>query len=162
MTRKRNWLISIGEALADLHGPVQAIREASPQALHHFTQTDQVNQLVGASEAETDLGFMARTMALCSLPRTNPGNRLQYKRVNGPYKLIMIAGGDNKLPFGNLPRLLLAWLCSEAVKTRSRVLVLGPSLAKFMKTLGVYSSGGGRDQIKLRNQMRRLLALLHG
>ena len=30
------------------------------------------------------------------------------------------------------------------------------SLAKFMKTLGVYSSGGGRDQIKLRNQMRRL------
>ena len=25
-----------------------------------------------------------------------------------------------------------------------------------MKTLGVYSSGGGRDQIKLRNQMRRL------
>ena len=34
--------------------------------------------------------------------------------------------------------------------------MLGPSLAKFMKTLGVYSSGGGRDQIKLRNQMRRL------
>ena len=23
-------------------------------------------------------------LALCSLPRTNPGNRLQYKRVNGP------------------------------------------------------------------------------
>ena len=45
------------------------------------------------------------------LPRTNPGNRLQYKRVNIPYKLIkliMIAGGDNKLSFGNVPRLLLA------------------------------------------------------
>ena len=156
MERKRDGLVPIGDALSSMGGPVKAIREASPQALHHFTQTDQVNQLVGASEAEADLGFMARTMALCSLPRTNPGNRLQYKRVNGPYKLIMIAGGDNKLPFGNLPRLLLAWLCSEAVKTRSRVLVLGPSLAKFMKTLGVYSSGGGRDQIKLRNQMRRL------
>ena len=36
------------------------------------------------------------------------------------------------------------------------MLILGSSLAKFMKTLGVYSSGGGRDQIKLRNQMRRL------
>ena len=34
-------------------------------------------------------------MALCSLPRTNPGNRLQYKRVNGPYKLVMVAGADN-------------------------------------------------------------------
>ena len=64
----------------------------------------QVNQLVGASEADPDLGFMGRMMALCSLPRTNPGDRLQYKRGNGPYKLIMIAGGDNKLPFGNRQR----------------------------------------------------------
>ena len=63
---------------------------------------------------------MARMMVLCSLPRTNPGDRLQYKRVNGPYKLIMIAGGDNKLPFGNLPRLLLAWVSTEAVRTGRR------------------------------------------
>ena len=28
--------------------------------------------LVGASEADPDLGFMGRTMALCSLPRSNP------------------------------------------------------------------------------------------
>ena len=31
----------------------------SPQARHHFTQADQVHQLVGASEADPDLGFMA-------------------------------------------------------------------------------------------------------
>ena len=66
-----------------------------------------MNQLVSASEADPDLGFMARLMVLCSLPRTNPGQRLQYKRVNGPYKLVMIAGADNKLPFGNLPRLMV-------------------------------------------------------
>ena len=136
MERQRSELVPIGDALADLGGPVQAIRDTSPQASHHFTQADQVNQLVSASEADPDLGFMGRTMALCSLPRSNPGNRHQYKRVNGPYKLIMIAGGDNKLPFGNLPRLLLAWLCSEAVKTRSRVLVLGPSLAKLHEDPG--------------------------
>ena len=54
------------------------------------------------------MGFMAWLMALCSLPRTNPpGNRLQYKRVNGPYTLYMNATASNKLPFGNLPRLLL-------------------------------------------------------
>ena len=120
-----------------------------------FTQADQVNQLVGASEADPDRGFMARMMALCSLPRTNPGGWLQYKRVNGPYKLIMIAGGDNKLPFGNYPRLLLAWVSTEAVRTQSRVIVLGSSLTKFMRELGVYSSGG-REGTKLRNQMRRL------
>ena len=55
----------------------------TPQARHHFTRFDQVDQLVGASEADADLGFMARMMALCSLPRTNPGNRKEYKRVNG-------------------------------------------------------------------------------
>ena len=77
MQRERDDLIPIGEVVSDLGGPVAAIREASPQALHHFTRFDQVNQLVSASEADADLGFMGRTMALCSLPRSNPGNRLQ-------------------------------------------------------------------------------------
>ena len=93
-------LVPIGETFSDLDGPVEAL-EASPQARHHFTRADHVDQLVSAREAEAERGFMARTMALCSLPRANPGKRHQYKRVNGPYKLIMIAGGDNKLPFGN-------------------------------------------------------------
>ena len=98
MARKRDGLVPIGEVFGGLDGPVKEIREDSPQAVHHFTRFDQVNQLVEASEADPDLGFMVRLMALCSLPRTNPGNRLQYKRVNGPYKLAMIAGTDNKLP----------------------------------------------------------------
>ena len=89
--------------LADLPGPVQAIRKTPPPARHCFTVADQVDQLVGASEADPDLGFMARLMALCSLPRSNPGNRLQYRRVNGPYTLIMTATGKHKLPFGNFP-----------------------------------------------------------
>ena len=156
MQRQRGGLIPIGDALSGMGGPMKSIREASPQALHHFTSFDQVNQLVSASEADPERGFMVRMMALCSLPRTNPGNQHQYKRVNGPFKLIMYSSGETKLPFGNFPRLILAWLCTEAVRTQNRTLILGPSLAKFMKTLGVYSSGGGRDQIKLRNQMKRL------
>ena len=39
-------------ALFPTAGPIQALREASPQAVHHFTRFDQVNQLVGASEAD--------------------------------------------------------------------------------------------------------------
>ena len=57
MQRQRGELVPIGEALGDLDGPVKAIRDASPQALHHrgcrtrlmalfagdpFTQADQV------------------------------------------------------------------------------------------------------------------------
>ena len=97
-------------------GTMKKALQPSPQARHSFTVADQVSQLVSASEADADLGFMARLLVLCSLPRSNPGNRLQYKRVNGPFTLYMTASGGNKLPFGNLPRLILAWVCSEAVR----------------------------------------------
>ena len=158
MKRKRNGLVPIGEVCSDLGGPVKEIREASPQALHHFTRFDHVNQLVGASEADPDLGFMARMMALCSLPRTNPGNRKEYVRRNGPYTLVMSAGGLNKLPFGNMPRLLLAWVCTEVVRTQGRVLILGSSLSDFMRKLEIHPQSGGRNGVRtrLRNQMKRL------
>ena len=133
---------------------MKAFREYSPQARHHFTRFDQVEQLVRASEADPDTGFMARLMMLCSLPRTNPGRQLQYKRVNGPYTLIMTAVGQTGLPFGNLSRLLLAWVCTEAVRTQSRELILGPSLSGFMRRLGIAPVGCART--RLRNQMDRL------
>ena len=155
MQRQRGELVPIGEVVSGLDDVlVPALREATPQARHHFTRFNQVDQLVSASEADPDLGFMARLLALCSLPRTNPGNRTQYVRRNDPYKLGMTAGIDNKLPFGNLPRLILAWVCTEAVRTGSRALILGSSLSEFMDKLGMDSVGGART--RLRNQMRRL------
>ena len=126
----------------------------TPQARYHFTRFDQVDRLCAASEADPDIAFMHRLMALCSLPRTNPGKRIRYVRRNGPYKLGMTAGIDNKLPFGNIPRLLLVWMCSEATLTQSRELFLGDSLSKFMRQLGMEPVGGART--RLRNQMDRL------
>ena len=141
-------------------GRVLSPGAATPQARHHFTTLHQVNQLVEAGEAEPDLGFMARLFALCSLPRTNPGVRLQYVRRNGPYTLGISAGVGNKLPYGNIPRLLLAWVCSEALRTQRRELVLGRSLYEFMHKLGIDSQSGGArgDRTRLRNQMDRLFA----
>ena len=133
MQRKRDGLIPVAEALADLPGPVQALREEPPPALHHFTLSDQVDALVGASEADPDLGFMARMLALCSLPRTNPGQRYRYVRRNGPYTLVMSATGINKLPYGNLPRLILAWVSTEAVRTRASLGVGGRHLTKDVR-----------------------------
>ena len=146
--------------LDDIAGAVElpngrALTPAAPQALHHFTRLDQIDQLVEASEADADLGFMARLLALCSLPRTNPGDQKEYIRRNGPYTLGMSAGINNKLPYGNLPRLLLAWVCTEAVRTQNRELILGRSLADFMRSVGVYDDGGAVRR-RLRNQMQRL------
>ena len=74
MQRQRDGLVPIGEVIGGLGGPVKVLMP-SRSTQHHFTLADQVNQLVGASEADPDLGFMARMLVLCSLPRTNPGNR---------------------------------------------------------------------------------------
>ena len=153
--QKRGGLVPIGKVAVRLPGVEGRGRAMSARARHHFTRLDQIDQLIAAREADADLGFMARLLALCSLPRSNPGNRLQYERVNGPYKLYMIADGGNKLPYGTRPRLLLAWVCTEAVRTQSRELILGDSLSEFMRKVGIYSTSGDKHT-RLRNQMRRL------
>ena len=70
----------------------------------------------------------------------------------------MVAGRDNKLPYGNLPRLLLAWVSAEAVRTQSREIVLGKSLSEFMRKLGMQDDSGSPrgERTRLRNQMKRL------
>ena len=161
MTRKRDGFVPIGDVVAGGELPgglVLTHHAATPQARSHFTQLDQVTQLVGASEADADLGFMARMLALCSLPRTNLGDQLQYVRRNGPFTLymtVMTVSGGAKLPYGNIPRLLLAWVCTEAVRTQNRELVLGDSLSAFMRSVGVYNTGGS-VRSRLQDQMRRL------
>ena len=89
MQRKRGELALIGQACGGMDGSKKATRDTPSQARHHFTQADQVDQLVSASEADPDLGFMARLLALCSLPRTNPGERrccmIQLRREWGRF-----------------------------------------------------------------------------
>ncbi len=152
---------------AFLPGIVDAIEIApeppAPKALtvqgkHHHTITKQINDLLEIREGSPEMGFMTRIMTLCSLPRTDPGNRLQYVRETGPFSLVMIAGGKNKLPYGNLPRLLLAWVCTEAVRTQNKRLNLGNSLLAFMQELGIQGNSGGSRGARtlLRVQIDRL------
>ena len=61
MQRQRGELVPVAEALADLPGPVQAIRRNG----RSFTLADQVNRLVSASEAPADLGFMGAERWRC-------------------------------------------------------------------------------------------------
>ena len=137
MQRQRGELVPIGDALSGLGGPMKALAKTSPQALipspptqRHFTRADQVHQLVSASEADPDRGFMARTMALCSLPRTNPGNRHQYKRQNGPYTLYMDQRGHlNRMLRLALPFFVDATCCAQTLAQMRR----HPELAVWVR-----------------------------
>lgn len=171
--RKPAGPVSTGSLFSDLE-PLKPVlkemeqsRAVTAQGRHHFNRARQIDALQQIAEDQAqDMGFMTRMLTLCSLPRTDPGDRLQYVRRNGPYKLVMIAGGDNKLPFGNLPRLLLAWICTEAKSNNDRnpddpdkrKLYLGRSLSAFMQQLGIQSDSGGErgDRTRLRKQIDRL------
>ena len=123
-----------------------------------------------SSEANTDLGFMARLMVLCSLPRTTPGNRLRHVRRNGPYALVMSAGAVTKLPFGNLPRLLLAWLTPiwhDKPETARRVRQRIGAVMKWAVAMGYRSdnpAGDALGQALGRQQavVQHMRALPHG
>ena len=52
--------------------PTKTAKPTRRRQTRHFTQLDQVTQLVAARDADPELGFMARLLALCSLPRTDP------------------------------------------------------------------------------------------
>ena len=91
MQRKRGELVPIGEVVSGLDDElVAAIRDDSPQARRSFTVADQVNQLISASEADPDLGFMARMMALCSLPRL----RNQMRRLFNAHVRLVYEDAD--------------------------------------------------------------------
>lgn len=114
---------------------------------------------------EQDAAYMARELVQCTLPHKNPGNVEAWTRTNGNLTLAIQAGFDVKnrksygYPYGTIPRLLLFWMTSEAVKTKSRRLELGCSLGNFMRELGLNPDNGtGKrsDARRLREQVEKL------
>jgi hypothetical protein len=102
------------------------------------------------------IGFMARAMVQATMPHSKPEDTY-FKRKNGNYTLFMQANQEIGLPYGAIPRLLIAWMTHEAVKTKNRELLLGDSLSAFMRELGFIPSGGRKGTIPaLKKQMRRL------
>ena len=131
------------------------------QGAFHWDLADQVNALTDARLKKPQRSFMLRMLALCSLPRIDPGDESVYIRTNGPFELVMSRGGRALLPYGNLPRLLLAWICTDTVRTKSRRLELGASLSEFMDRLDIQSTdSGGRYGVRtrLQKQMIRLFS----
>jgi hypothetical protein len=104
------------------------------------------------------LGYMARSLVQATLPHSKvEGN--EFKRINGSFRLTMLADSEIGLPYGSYPRLLMAWISTEAVLTKNRTLVLGKSLSDFMRQLDLLPTGGRWGTISsLKNQMKKLFS----
>ncbi len=96
-----------------------------------------------AAKEVQDIGYMARVLAQATIPhRRREGH--EFTRSNGNLTLTMLTPSEVGLPWGAMPRLLLAWITTEALLTRSPHLVLGTSLTGFMNELGLQYKGGER------------------
>ncbi len=115
---------------------------------------------IEATDARTagEVGFMARIFVQAALPHSRPKSH-EFERVNGRYSLHLVAPPSVGLPFGSYPRLVLAWLTTEAVRTKSSEIQLGPTFSDFMYRLGLTPVTGKRGTVpRLRDQLHRLFS----
>jgi hypothetical protein len=105
------------------------------------------------------VGFMARMLVQTTMPHSKTDAH-HYNRINGDITFTMATTkADVGLPYGSIPRLLLAWLTTEAVRTNSRELIMGDSLSDFMRQLSIVSTGGRWGSItRLKDQTTRLFS----
>ena len=59
------------------------------------------------------LGYMARALVQATLPHSKPDNN-EFERRNGAFTLVMLAPSKIGLPYGVIPRLMMAWMTTEA------------------------------------------------
>lgn len=134
---------------------------------------DTADNIAGSPQpSNADLVFSAREFVQATLPHRSPrGNPQEWYRRNGNYTLSIRPGFKNDpktgarqcvgYPYGTIPRLLLFWVTTEALRAKSRKLWLGPSLSAFMREIGLNPDNGGTgakrsDARRLREQLDRL------
>jgi hypothetical protein len=108
-------------------------------------------------------GYLARILAQATLPHTDPklAPGTLYSRSTGRLTLtIAPTSRRHGIPYGSIPRVILAWICTEAVRTKERTLHLGRSQAEFLARLGLHNNG--RDIARLREQSLRLFRSVIG
>lgn len=140
------------------------IKEAFPEISDQKMKLISIAGDIRLDPDKTESAFMARQLVQATLPHKNPGNVPVWSRTNGGLTVSIQPGLDVKkqkvtgYPYGTIPRLLLFWLTTEAVRTNSPRIELGNNLAQFMEALGLNPRMGGKrsDVKRLQDQMRRL------
>ncbi len=113
-----------------------------------------------------ELGFVTRMFVQCCLPHRDPGDVPAWIRANGNLCLTItpvryVKHGiivNSGYPYGNIPRLLLLYICSQVVQTKSKEISLDKSLSAFIQKLGLDVTGGENGTInRVKDQLKRLV-----
>jgi len=126
---------------------------------------EEATQIENESAREAgSIAYMARLLVQVTMPHSKPDSD-RYIRANGGFTVQMLAG-DAKLglPYGATPRLVLAWMTTEAVKTKTPQLQLGVSFSDFLHEVGIIQPGvnssGGKRGVRTYAQ-RQTMALFN-
>lgn len=102
------------------------------------------------------IAYAPTALVLATLPHRSV-NGSEFVRRNGNHYLSILAPSKVGIPFGVLPRLILIWIATQVVVTKSRDIYLGRSCRQFMAGLELASTGGKSGSIgRLRRQMASL------
>ena len=119
-----------------------------------------------------EMAFLSRVLTQAFLPHSDP-KEIMWTRTNGNLTLDVKSGigrgkdGKPKLfgiPYGSIPRILLAYISTEALRNSKnpkcgnpRIISLGKSLSEFLEKLDIHNSGGKRGGItSFKKQAERL------
>lgn len=132
------------------------------QRKRHLQIVKLAGDLAEQTREEADaLGFMSRLLIMVNLPYRNPGkNCKNWYRQNHNVSIDIVPaykkGKCLGLPYGTYPRLILAYLATQAVKTQSPEIFLGKSFGGFLKTLNIHD--GGKQYKQMQKQLERMLS----
>lgn len=110
------------------------------------------------TDEEQAIGIAHAGFAMASLPHKKT-NETIWRREGGPIKLLIESGFDHKnqavgIPYGSMARLILLYLQTQAVRTKSREVELGASMNAWLKAMGI--SIGGKTYRSVRDQANRI------
>lgn len=110
------------------------------------------SEIMSIPPAGQDLTFMHSIMCQVGLPRAKVEG-LEFERICGNAGIHIRAGKlwDGKkfvqqpLPYGTMPRLVMGYLNTYALRNKTPVIEVGNSARDFLKKLGKGSSTGGKN-----------------
>jgi hypothetical protein len=110
------------------------------------------------SDEEQRIGIIHAGFAMTALPHRATAETV-WERQSGDIKLLLESGRTSAteligLPYGSVARMILLYLQTEAVRTRSRDVELGRSMNTWLNSMGM--GNGGHNYNLVREQSRRL------
>lgn len=124
------------------------------------------DELVEQTELQ-DVGYISKIFVQALFPYRSSTDLVRQVQ-QGPMRITVLA--TDGLPYGKYPRLILAYIITQAVERDGQVklghlnaqearrIPLGNSLNAFLRAIGLTTRGGGSVIANIRNQVDRLAA----